>query len=78
MTRTVPEGLLTLTQAAEELRVSTTTLSRMMREHGNTIAGELVGYQLGREWRFTRRGIDLLLGKRAVIETPVWEQLFEG
>ncbi|AMU73084.1 MULTISPECIES: helix-turn-helix domain-containing protein [Mycobacteroides] len=41
---------------------------RWLRERLNR--GELVGYRLGREWRFTREQLDALIAKYTNVATP--------
>lgn len=65
MGRALPEGLVSLDQAAEELGTRRQTLVQMLQQEGGYyVGGELLGYRLGtRQWRIRRPALDLMLGK---------------
>ena len=48
----MPETLLTIEQVAEQLKVSTRTVRRIMQ------SDRLKGFMIGKRWRFTQSGVD--------------------
>jgi excisionase family DNA binding protein len=54
----MPETLLTIEQVAEQLRVSTRTVRRIMD------TDEIKGFRVGKRWRFTQSEIDAYVKRK--------------
>lgn len=54
----MPETLLTIEEAAQQLRVSTRTVRRLME------ADQLKGFMVGKRWRFTQSELDAYIKRQ--------------
>lgn len=58
----MPETLLDIEQVAEQLKVSTRTVRRIMR------VDEIKGFRVGKRWRFTQSEVDAYLKRQQEAE----------